>query len=351
MVTVIRRQRLNLPIAPLVAVLIGVFTALVFTLMPDGMLEDFAIDSGIAAVVPAAEPPLGDTARAVLIMVGGGGAALIAWFALFLIIGARAIVIQRSSDPYGENMPVLRRADAHPDAPARRPLFANRELGTPFLEVRAGRPVHLTADMPEAPAETGPKTEAVEAEPAVERTLPADLDTPLAAFDPQAIPDKPIDWFEQRVPLLRTPRQQVFDAGERFETFDLSPMRRSAPAPFAPRGPLSSAPAPSSPAAPAPAPAPAPTSPAPVVSEAPAPAAPAPAAPVFESPRARASARVEMDPSASIHALLDRLERGVGRREMALPPPPPPQPQLRPRRDDNLEDTLVALRRLATAAR
>ena len=322
MVTVIRRQRLNLPIAPLVAVLIGVLTALVFTLMPDSMLEDFVIDSGVAAVVPAAEPPLGDTARAVLIMVGGGGAALISWFALFLILGARAIVIQRSSEPYGEHMPVLRRADAHPDAPARRPLFANRELGTPFLEVRADRPVHITADMPEA--------EDAEFEPVVERDLPADLDTPLAAFDPHAIPEKPIDWFEQRAPLLRTPRQQVFDPGERFETFDLTPMRRQALSPL----PLRNLTPPE------------PVSPEPVVFE-----APAPAAPVFESPRVRASARVELDPSASIHALLDRLERGVGRREVALPPPPP-QLQPRPQRDDSLEDTLVALRRLAmTAAR
>ena len=34
-------------------------------------------------------------------------------------------------------MPVLRRADAHPDAPPRRPVFANSDLGTPFLDVKA----------------------------------------------------------------------------------------------------------------------------------------------------------------------------------------------------------------------
>ena len=320
MVTVSRHQRLNLPIAPLVAALIGGVTALAFTLMPVAMLEDFVIDSGVAAVLPAAEPPLGETARAALIMIGGGGTALIAWFALFLVLGARAIVIQRSGESDEEKTPVLRRADAHPDAPARRPLSANRELGTPFLEVRAERPVHITADLSD---EAEPEV-AEPAPMAEERDLPADLDMPLAAFDPKAIPEKPIDWFEQRAPLLRTPRQQVFDPGERFETFDLTPMRSSTPSPFVARDPSPSEP---------------------VSQPAPAPVQQVPPLPVAESPRSRASARVELDPSASIHALLDRLERGVGRREMAPPPPPPPA------REDSLEDTLVALRRLATAAR
>ncbi|GAA0330298.1 hypothetical protein GCM10009087_45600 [Sphingomonas oligophenolica] len=342
MVFVSRRQRLNLPIAPLVAALIGGLTALVFALMPVDRLEDFVIDSGIAAVLPAAEPPLGDTARAVLIMVGGGGTALIAWFALFLMIGARAIVIQRSGASDEGRAPVLRRADAHPDAPARRPLFANRELGTPFLDVRANRPIHIVADLREAEdARFEPVTE--------ERDLPADLDTPLAAFDPQAIPEEPLDWFRKPAPLLRTPRRQVFDPSERFETFDLTPMRRSAPSPLSPPtpfpAPLSPVPVSSEPASPAPASS-APLSPSPA-SPPPSPMAPAattPASPVSESPRSRASARVELDPSATIHALLDRLERGVGRRETALPPPPPP------RREETLEDTLVALRRLAQRA-
>ena len=52
-----RRQRLNIPVAPLVAALVGGVTALAFTLMPVGILEDFVLDSGIASVMPAAEPP------------------------------------------------------------------------------------------------------------------------------------------------------------------------------------------------------------------------------------------------------------------------------------------------------
>lgn len=299
-----RRQRLNLPVAPLAAAVIGGVIALVFALIPAGMLEDLVIDSGIAAVLPAAEPPLGFTARAVLILVAGGGTALIAWFGLFLLLGGRSIVVQRSDGVEdGEKAPVLRRADAHPDAPARRPLSANRELGTPFLEVRAGRPVHAKADEPETAASFEP----------LERDLPVDLDMPLAAFDPHAIPDEPADWFPPPAPLLRSPRQQVFDPGDRFETFELTPMvRLSAPLPElvpALEPELAHYVEPTWQSAPAPV-------------------------------RPRDSARAELDPSATIHALLDRLERGVGRREIAAPLPPP--------REESLEQALVTLRRLAT---
>ena len=402
MVDSTRRQRLNLPVAPLVAAVIGGIIALVFALIPTGLLEDLVIDSGIAAVIPAAEPPLGVTARAVLILAAGGGTALIAWFGLFLLVGDRAIVVQKSGSAEGdEATPVLRRADAHPDAPARRPLSANRELGTPFLEVRAHRPVHTKAEEPGIDAGYD---ELPEEEPA-ERDLPVDLDMPLAAYDPKAIPEEPIDWTPHAEPLLRTPRQQVFDPGERFETFELTPLVRRAtptpviepepepaPAPVVLRAPIRVvapppvsepieasepvhasvpvyAPAPIAP--PEPMPAFAPTearepepayTPVPIVAPEPMPAfAPTPArepaqffrtkSPLrpeaanqersFAPARPRVSARVEMDPSASIHALLDRLERGVGRRETITPPPPP-------QNEDSLQEALVTLRRLAT---
>jgi hypothetical protein len=342
--------------------------------MPVGILEDFVLDSGIASVMPAAEPPLGNTARAVLILAGGGGIALVTWFTLFLVLGARAIVIQRQVEIEGEEPPlVLRRADAHPDAPARRPLFANRDLGTPFLEVRADRPVHVTVDTPEeveqadiepAPVPSMAERQPAAVQPAPARDIPADLDMPLAAFDPDAIPASPaapaspVAWFPKREPLpnaerpqfgpvdleslraapnpetpreapgswfpkraspINAPRQQVFDEGERFETFELTPPVRS----------------------PAPVPAPAPT---PVLAPAPeAPATPEPVAPLA-SVRPSASARVEQDPSASIHALLDRLERVVGQREAVTRRAPPPPPA----RVDTLEETLGTLRRLAT---
>jgi len=322
MVAFLRRQRLNLPVAPLAGGVIGFVTAALFALMPTEMLEDLVVDSGIAAVLSAAEPPLGFTARFVLIFLVGGGVGMVAWFALFLLLGSRSIVVQPGFDDAGDDAtPRLRRADAHPDAPARRPLSAARDLGTPFLEVRAGRPVHMSVDETDdqivemVPVETAAEA-TVEAEVPVdhetpqssddswlapeERPLPVDLDQPLAAFDPASIPDDPADWFPAPAPLRMTPRRPVFDAGERFDTFDLAPqMPRPAP---------------------------------------PSPSAFTPSVPPM--PRA--------DPSATIHALLDRLERSVARRDVAAaaPPPPPPMP-LPIRREESLEEALDSLRRLA----
>lgn len=293
MVAFFPRQRLNLPVAPLAGAVLGLFTALLFALMPAMFLENLAIDSGIAAVLPAAEPPLGFTARAVLILLGGGSVAVVGWFALFLLLGGRAISVALRPSAVTDDIPVLRRADAHPDAPPRRPLSANRDLGTPFLDAHAVRRAGAEA-------------------PPVIQPLPHDLDLPLAAFDPAAMRDEPADWFPPPAPLPRTPRRQIFDASERFETFPLPGAVAPVEQPYAPIGAPSADP---------------------VITVAITPAMP------IARPRP-----ADFDGPASIHALLDRLERGVGQRETTTEPPVPvPTP-----REESLEDALTALRRLAT---
>lgn len=309
-----RRQRLILPVAPLVAAVVGGVTAAVFALLPTEWLEAIVSDSGIPSIVDAANPPLHATARIVLILGCGGGVGLFAWFALFLLIGGRSIVVHRGgggvdgSDNGAADAaaPVLRRADAHPDAPARPPVLANRDLGMPFLDVRAPRAgdaaPHVDAAAVAPPADPAPPPVA----PREERPLPVDLDQPLSAYDPAAVPAEPLDWFPSPVHLVTPPRRQTFAPTERFETFKLD----HAPEPEA-------------------APAPRPVAP------------PIPA---------RASSEQRADPSETIHALLDRLERGFTRREPApLPMSPPRAPE--PVASDSIEDTLVTLRRLATRGR
>uniref|UniRef100_UPI0035CBD875 hypothetical protein n=1 Tax=uncultured Sphingomonas sp. TaxID=158754 RepID=UPI0035CBD875 len=290
---------LSLPLALFVAGIIGILTAAMFALVPTELLESMVVDSGIASVLSAAEPPLGLTARAASVLLCGGGVGLVAWFGLFLSFGSRTIVLQRRGRSLGA-APVLRRADAHPDAPARRPLFANTDLGTPFLEVRA-RPVHLGADDLASTIDVTP----VAPRPP-ERALPDDLDQPLSAYDPAAVPDAPLEWAASQHPPepeaelepepepRPLPRRQTFDAGERFETFPLTP------------------------------PAPADSSADPASSRAP--------LPIRQAPR-------DGDPSDTIHALLDRLERVVSRRDAEARPAPAPE---------TIEDTLSVLRRMET---
>ena len=177
------RQRLTemLPLAGAGAAGVAVVAAAL--LVPLAWIESLAWRSGLAAILPMAEPPLGTTARLALAFGGGLAVAAVVWSALFLLWGPDGFLVPRRAGPS------VRRADAHPDAPPRPPLTV-AELGDPLPPP-----------------------------PAAERDIPADLDQPLAAFDPAAIPAVPREPVRPVAPL--TP--PALERGERIETFDLSP--------------------------------------------------------------------------------------------------------------------------------
>jgi hypothetical protein len=255
-------NRLTITPAALAAVVAAGTAAAVIVALPSHALESLVAGSGIAAFVPAAAPPLGFTARLLLTMLAGAAIGSLAWSIVTLLPRPRP----RRRAPLHEVLasetivhvpvPVLRRADAHPDAPPRAPLIATLELGTPFLDVRA------------------------KALPPRERDIPRNLEAPLSAYDPAAILDQPVAPVPPVAPLFRKP---ALDNGERFESFDLP---RPAPLPL--------------------------------------------------DERPIAAPRTE----ATIHALLERLERGVARRAELAPATSEPESQL--------QDTLSELRQLAT---
>jgi len=306
-------MRLVVPVAPAFAILLATLGGLMFLLMPSAVLEDLVVDSGIASLVTAAQPPLGMTAHfaiafLVALVVGG-----ISWFGLFLLIGTRVVAIGRN--PREDGVPILRRADAHPDAPPRRPVFANRDLGTPFLEVTADTPPPMSAAdaMAFAPR-------AVE-----ERPIPVDLDTPLATYRSPLDPPLPTP---DPLPLGRIDEPVVAPA----------PIRSEAPAPE-PTVEVDPRPARIDPI------------PAAIVSTA------EDSAPRFASherietfeltPMVRSSETSAPLPSATIHDLLDRLERGVAKRKEA-PAPEPEMPAEEVPAAGSLEETLGVLRQLAS---
>lgn len=286
MVALPHRKRLNVPLAPLIAGVAAISITLIFALLPATMLGNLVLDSGIAALVPAAEPPLGFTARAVLILIGGGGIGLVTWFTAHLLVGTRTIAVSGKGDGKAAT-PVLRRADAHPDAPPRRPLFANEDLGAPFLSVRAADTEVASIDeIEDAPLALTTPVVSAALTPPVERDLPTDLDKPMAAYDPRAIREDPLDWFPSSARQIQMPQPPVLAAGERFDTYELTQ--------------------------------------------------PVPTPEAVTSPAPR-------DPAASIHSLLDRLEKGVtARAPAAAGSVMPPMP-----REESLQDALTALRRLA----
>jgi hypothetical protein len=196
--------------APLIGFVLGAAIALLIAILPQWRLEAAVSASGIDAFLSAARPPLGATARSALAL--ASGVVVAGAVAGVLLLAARWLPGRQASDP---DVPVLRRADAHPDAPSRRPLRANEDLGQPL-------PIAAVA---------APPSEAV-AEPMVLRTVPADLDTPLAAVDPAAIPQTPREPVRPVAPLVRLAPAPVLE--ETIETFELTPIRRAprpAPAP------------------------------------------------------------------------------------------------------------------------
>ena len=111
----------HLPVGAAVAV--AVIAAGVFALMPADALEQTVWRSGIAALIPAAQPPLGSTARAVLALAFAAVGAAVTWSALFLLVGPGGLLApkrHRATDIPSEP-PSVRRADAHPDAPPHLP--------------------------------------------------------------------------------------------------------------------------------------------------------------------------------------------------------------------------------------
>jgi hypothetical protein len=115
--------------------------------MPADIFARLVQGTGLPSIVPAARPPLGDTARLALVIV----ATLATFFGVWLILRAlgKAPAKSKGRKPVEvpNDPPRLRRADMHPDAPSRSPISAGRELGVPLDEMpvdeRAGEQVDL----------------------------------------------------------------------------------------------------------------------------------------------------------------------------------------------------------------
>ena len=96
------------------------------------LLEELVLNSHIDLVVPAAAPPLGVTTRILLTLTMAAlGAILGVWLARRLTRPqAEVYERKRGAQDLNEPSPHVRPRDAHPDAPARRPISAHEELGS-----------------------------------------------------------------------------------------------------------------------------------------------------------------------------------------------------------------------------
>lgn len=127
---------------------------LVLLAMPVGLIETIVASSGLSEALPAAAPPLGIKAR--LLLAGFGAVMMLGLiWAGHEEQGAASLARKKKrgrknapgvrkmgfalsklnwlargrGESSGARGPALRRADAHPDAPARAPIFASRDFG------------------------------------------------------------------------------------------------------------------------------------------------------------------------------------------------------------------------------
>ncbi len=160
---------------PAIAVAGGIGCAIVMATLPHVYFESLVGLTGLSAILPAAAPPLGGTARALITISAGLATSVVAFAFLshksgqgFLtsvksLVPQRAqkgqqpaqkrdrkkgfpvpkISIPRFSDADDiadgaddirslEDLPKLRVADSHPDAPPRKPISAHADLGDPM---------------------------------------------------------------------------------------------------------------------------------------------------------------------------------------------------------------------------
>ena len=165
---------------PVMAVAGGIAAALVIATLPHVYLEHIVGATGLSEIVPAAAPPLGNTARGLIAVVAG----MISASALYLFLNHTTklheggsdmgLAIRRNLSSESNNqedggksrlavpklnlsarsltrflkkpkkssgqvtelkdLPETRPSDRHPDAPARQPIFASSDLGLPLGE-------------------------------------------------------------------------------------------------------------------------------------------------------------------------------------------------------------------------
>ena len=131
-----------------VAALAGGAVAFATFAMPDGLFAQIVVASRLPDLLAAAQPPLGDTARWSATAVAGATTFLLSWALLRALdrvpTRRRPPAEAGFAEPFAE-LPRVRRADAHPDAPARRPLRAGHELGEPI----EGPPIEDTLELVE----------------------------------------------------------------------------------------------------------------------------------------------------------------------------------------------------------
>jgi hypothetical protein len=152
-----RTKRASSALDAAMAALAASAVAFVVYAMPDREFGALVEMSGLPQILPAAQPPLGTTARFAALAAAGAATFALVWLVLRALAPKKKPASKAAAEPVEiELAPKLRRADAHPDAPSRRPIFAGHDLGEPAYEDVSFTPL---ADEAEAEVAAAPEPE------------------------------------------------------------------------------------------------------------------------------------------------------------------------------------------------
>lgn len=126
-----QRKTLGTAIDAGASLLAGGSAAFVLFAMPEDLLARLFAACGLASFSPKFQPPIGAGLRFGLAALAGLVALAFVWSLMKALDRAPARAAVGRAEPEAD-APRLRKADAHPDAPARRPLLAGRDLGEPL---------------------------------------------------------------------------------------------------------------------------------------------------------------------------------------------------------------------------
>lgn len=143
----------KVPFALVVAAMFGVITLILIYMTPGWLFERMVVASGLSSLIAAAQPPLGETARKLSAIAGGLGVFSVLWAGLALL---RAIM-KRNAPPRARGSRIDAAApivESPVTKHKREPIFAERELGAPFMSDEAIASVAESVTTIEAEPET-----------------------------------------------------------------------------------------------------------------------------------------------------------------------------------------------------
>jgi hypothetical protein len=226
-----------------VAAFAGAAIGFVVFAMPGWRFEQLVGLSGLPAVLAAAQPPLGWTARIAVAVVGAAAAFALALMTLRIAerLGSR-LGRARKAEEVPEALPIRRRrVDSHPDAPPRPPVSAKGDLGEPAADepgAPAPRPFWLPDDFPEVEREEADRWEAEREDHAEAEDEPT-LDLAEFAAEPDragVMRSKPTPEHEPAAAARAAPvhAESIAELMARLERglSDPAPSHASAPEPF-----------------------------------------------------------------------------------------------------------------------